>query len=117
MKWVTGSWRWARPMSTADEHTILIVDRQAWSGRPDLRSERVEGKLLQTFQDFQVTSEGPFECNGLPSLRRTFRGVLDGTEWRGLIVHVVHGNTVFDLIGLTSTEMSGFQIGSAEQDH
>ena len=50
-----------------------------------------------------------FECDGQTATRRTFSGVLDGAEWHGVAVHVIHGNMVFGIIGLTSAETFQFQ--------
>jgi hypothetical protein len=96
-------------MGTQDERTLLMVDRQVWSGTPDLKADRVIGALRRTYQEFQRLSEEPTQCDGHPAIRRTFTGVLDGAEWHGIAVHVAEGNTVFGIIGLTSAELSGFQ--------
>jgi hypothetical protein len=92
-----------------DEQTLLIVDRQVWSGAPDLKSDEAEGRLRRTYQDYQKLSEESDQCDGQPAIRRTFKGVLDGVEWHGVAVHVARGNTVFGIIGLTSAEMYQFQ--------
>lgn len=92
-----------------DEQTLLIVDRQVWSGAPDLKSDEAEARLRRTYQGFQKLSEEPGQCDGHPAIRRTFQGVLDGVEWHGTAVHVARGNTVFGIIGLTSAEMYQFQ--------
>ena len=92
-----------------DEQTLLIVDRQVWSGAPNLKSDEAEARLRRTYQDFQKLSEEPGQCDGHPAVRRTFQGVLDGVEWHGTAVHVARGNTVFGIIGLTSAEMYQFQ--------
>ena len=91
-------------MGTEDEQTLLIVDRQVWSGTPKLTSDQVEAKLRQTYQEYRRISEDAFECDGQTATRRTFTGVLDGAEWHGVAVHVIHGNMVFGIIGLTSAE-------------
>ena len=39
----------------------------------------------------------------------TLRELLDGAEWHGVAVHVIHGNMVFGIIGLTSSETFQFQ--------
>jgi hypothetical protein len=96
-------------MGAEDEQTLLIVDRQVWSGTPKLTSDQVEAKLRQTYQEYHRTSEDAFECDGQTATRRTFTGVLEGTEWHGVAVHVIHGNTVFGIIGLTSAETFQFQ--------
>ncbi|HMD86896.1 MAG TPA: hypothetical protein VKO18_19580 [Terriglobia bacterium] len=96
-------------MGTEDEQTLLIVDRQVWSGAPKLTSDQVEAKLRQTYQDYHRISEDTFECDGQPASRRTFTGVLDSAEWHGVAVHVIHGNMVFGIIGLTSAETFQFQ--------
>lgn len=96
-------------MGADDEQTLLIVDRQVWSGAPKLSSDQVESRLRQTYQDYQRVSEESFQCDGQPATRRTFTGVLDGAEWHGVAVHVIHGNTVFGIIGLTSAETFEFQ--------
>jgi hypothetical protein len=96
-------------MCPEDEQTLLIVDRQVWSGTPKLTSDQVEAKLRLTYQEYHRISEEAFECDGLPATRRTFTGVLDGAEWHGVAVHVIHGNMVFGIIGLTSAESFEFQ--------
>jgi hypothetical protein len=96
-------------MGTEDEQTLLIVDRQVWSGTPQLTSDQVEAKLRQTYQEYRRVSEESFECDGQPATRRTFTGVLDGAEWHGVAVHVIHNNTVFGIIGLTAAETFQFQ--------
>jgi hypothetical protein len=96
-------------MGTEDEQTLLFVDRQVWSGTPDLASDQVEVKLRQPYQEYRKISEESFQCDGLPAIRRTFTGVLDGAEWHGVAVYVAHGNIVFGVIGLTSAEMFEFQ--------
>jgi hypothetical protein len=96
-------------MGADDEQTLLFVDRQVWSGPPNLNSDLVESKLRQTYQEYRKLSEEPIQCDGLPAIRRTFTGVMDGAEWHGVAVHVVHGNVVFGIIGLTSAETFGFQ--------
>jgi hypothetical protein len=96
-------------MGAEDEQTLLFVDRQVWSGTPNLSSDQVEAKLRQPYQEYRKISEESFQCDGLPAIRRTFTGVLDGAEWHGVAVYVAHGNMVFGVIGLTSAEMFEFQ--------
>ncbi len=96
-------------MGTENEQTLLIVDRQVWSGPPDLKADQAMARLGQNYQDFHRLSEEMVECDGLPAVRRTFTGVLDGAEWHGIAVHVAMGNTVFGIIGLTSAELFEFQ--------
>jgi hypothetical protein len=96
-------------VGTEDEQTLLIVDRQVWSGTPDLKNDRVEARLRSTYQDYQKLSEEPAQRDGHPAIRRAFKGVLDGAEWHGIAVHVAYGNTVFGIIGLTSAETFQFQ--------
>jgi len=96
-------------MGTDDEQTLLIVDRQVWSGAPRLTSDEVEANLRQTYQEYHRISEENFPCDGQVATRRTFTGMLDGVEWHGVAVHVIHGNTVFGIIGLTSAETFQFQ--------
>ena len=96
-------------MGTEDEQTLLIVDRQVWSGIPKLTSDQVEAGLRQTYQDYRRISEDAFECDGQTATRRTFTGVLDGAEWHGMEVNVIHGNMAFGIIGLTSAETFQFQ--------
>ena len=96
-------------MGTEDEQTLLIVDRQVWSGTPKLTSDQVEAKLRQTYQEYHRISEGTFLCDGHTATRRTFTGILEGVEWHGVAVHVIHGNMVLGLTGLTSAETFQFQ--------
>lgn len=96
-------------MGTDDEITLLIVDRQVWSGTPKLTNDEVEAKLRATYQDYHRIGENSIECDGRTAILRTFTGLLDGAEWHGVAVHVIHGNTVFGIIGLTSAETYQFQ--------
>ena len=96
-------------IGTEDEQTLLLVDRQVWSGTPDLKNDQAEARLRRTYQDYQKLSEESGQCDGHPAIRRTFKGVLDGVEWYGTALDVQYGNTVFGIIGLTSAEMYQFQ--------
>ena len=96
-------------MGTEDEQTLLIVDRQVWSGAPKLTNDQVEANLRQTYQEYHRISEESVECDGQTATRRSFMGVLDGAEWHGVAVHVIHGNMVFGITGLTSAETFQFQ--------
>ena len=96
-------------MGTEDEQTLLMVDRQLWSGIPNLASDEIEAKLRQTYQEYRRVSEEPFVCDGQAAVRRSFTGILDGAEWHGMAVHVIRGNMVFGIIGLTSAETFQFQ--------
>ena len=96
-------------IGTEDEQTLLLVDRQVWSGTPDLKNDQAEARLRRTYQEYQRLSEQTGQCDGYPAIRRTFRGVLDGVEWYGIALHVQRGNTVFGIIGLTSAELYQFQ--------
>lgn len=96
-------------MGTDDQMTLLIVDRQVWSGAPQLTSDQVEAQLRQTYQEYHRLSEEPVECNGQSAIRRSFTGVVDGAEWHGVAVQVIRGNTVFGIIGLTAAESYQFQ--------
>ena len=92
-----------------DEQTLLIVERQVWSGPPELKNDTTEANLRQTYQDYQAISESPTKLDGRPAVRRDFRGLMDGVEWHGVSVRVAEGNTVFGIMGLTSAETFQFQ--------
>jgi hypothetical protein len=96
-------------MGPEDEQTLLIVDRQVWSGPPDLKRDTTETNLRSTYQDYQRLSESSLQLDGRPGVRRDFTGVMEGAEWHGVSVHVVEGNTVFGILGLTSAETFQFQ--------
>ncbi|HTS69097.1 MAG TPA: hypothetical protein VMO17_08930 [Terriglobia bacterium] len=96
-------------MGTEDEQTLLIVDREVWSGTPKLNSEQVDARLRQTYQDYQPISVDAMACDGQSATRQTFAGVLDGAEWHGVAVHFVHGTMVIGITGLTSSESFEFQ--------
>lgn len=96
-------------IATEDERTLLIVDRQVWTGPPDLHSDTVEENLRQAYQDFSKESEFPAQLDGRAAVRRAFTGLLDGAEWHGVAVHAARGNTLFGIIGLTSAETYEFQ--------
>jgi len=92
-----------------DEQTLLIVDRQVWSGPPELKNDTTEASLRQTYQDYQAISESPTKLDGRPAVRHDFTGLMDGVEWHGVSVRVAEGNTVFGIMGLTSAETFQFQ--------
>jgi hypothetical protein len=96
-------------MSSPDERTLLFVDRQVWSGAPILSDDRMEANLRRSYQEFKKLSESSIQVDGLPAIRRSFTGVIDGAEWHGVSVHVARGNTVFGVIELTSSETYQFQ--------
>ena len=91
-----------------DERTLLFVDRQVWSGTPDLKSDSIEANLRRTYQNYQMLSEDSLQVDHHPAMRREFTGVLDGAEWRGVSVRVAQGHRVFGLVGLTSAETLQF---------
>ncbi len=95
-------------IGSENERTVLFIDRQVWSGKPDLNSDATEANLRRTYQEFQVLDEAPIQLAGQPAVRREFRGLLDGAEWRGISARVARGSTVFGLIGLTSAETLDF---------
>lgn len=96
-------------MSSPDDLTLLFVDRQVWSGPPILGDDRVEANLRLSYQNYKKISESTIQVDGLPAIRRTFTGDIDGAEWHGVSVHFALGNTVFGVIGLTSAETFEFQ--------
>jgi hypothetical protein len=98
-------------IGSGDEQNLVIVDRQVWSGAPNLKSDQAEARLRKTYQDYKRLTEDATELDGVPAIRRTFTGVLDGFEWHGVSVHFARGNTVFGIIGLTSSENYGFDVG------
>lgn len=91
-----------------DEHTILFVDRQVWSGEPNLKSDATETNLRETYQNYRKTSETAARVDGRPAVRKEFEGELDGALWRGVAVRVAQDKIVFGVIGLTSAETLQF---------
>jgi hypothetical protein len=96
-------------MGPEDEQTLLIVDRQVWSGPPDLKRDTTETNLRSAYQDYQRLSESPMQLDGRPAVRHDFTGLMEGVEWHGVSVRVTEGNTVFGILGLTSAETFQFQ--------
>jgi hypothetical protein len=96
-------------MGSEDDQTLLIVDRQVWSGSPDLQRDPTEANLRNTYQDYQRISESPVQLDGRAAVRRDFTGLMEGVEWHGVSVRAVEGHTVFGLLGLTSAETFQFQ--------
>ena len=96
-------------MGPEDEQTLLIVDREVWSGPPDLKRDTTETNLRSTYQDYQRLSESPMQLDGRSAVRRDFTGLMEGVEWHGVSVRVTEGNTVFGILGLTSAETFQFQ--------
>ncbi len=97
-------------LSSDDNQTLLFVDRQVWSGAPDLRDDRVDARLRSTYQDYHQLSQTSLDVDGLPAVRTRFTGVLDNVEWHGVSVRVARGSTVFGIVGLTSSPMYNFQL-------
>jgi len=91
-----------------NEHTLLLVDRQVWSGAPNLQIDPTELQLRRTYQKYRILSETTLQLDSRAAVRREFEGELDGALWRGIAVRVAEGNTVFGLIGLTSSETLQF---------
>lgn len=96
-------------MGPEDEQTLLIVDRQVWSGQPDLKSGTTEAGLRHTYENYQAISESSILLDGRSAFRRDFKGLMEGAEWHGMSVHVAQGNTVIGITGLTSAETYQFQ--------
>ncbi len=96
-------------IGSEDERTLLFVDRQVWSGKPDLKSDAIQANLRRTYDDYQLLDQSTLQLDGRPAVRRDFTGVLDGAEWHGVSVHLAQGNTAFGIIGLTSSELFQFQ--------
>jgi hypothetical protein len=96
-------------IGSEDERTLLFVDRQVWSGKPDLKSDATQANLRRTYEDYQLLDQSTLQLDGRPAVRRDFTGVLDGAEWHGVSVHLAQGNTAFGIIGLTSSELFQFQ--------
>ncbi len=96
-------------MGPEDEQTLLIVDRQVWSGQPDLKSGTTEAGLRHTYEDYQAVSESSVQLDGRSAFRRDFKGLMEGAEWHGMSVRIAQGNTVFGITGLTSAETYQFQ--------
>jgi hypothetical protein len=96
-------------IGSQDDRTLLFVDRQVWSGTPDLKSDATQANLRRTYEDYQLLGQSTLQLDGRPAVRRDFTGVLDGAEWHGMSVHLARGNTAFGIIGLTSSELFQFQ--------
>lgn len=96
-------------LSSDDEQTLLFVDRQVWSGTPDLRNDGVEANIRNAYQDYQKLSESDTEISGLPAIRHDFSGVMDGAEWHGIALRVAQGTTIYGILGMTSAELFQFQ--------
>lgn len=91
-----------------DEHTILFVDRQVWSGDPNLKSDATESNLRATYQNYRKISESSLDVNGRPAIRKEFEGEIDGALWRGVALRIAKDKVVFGIIGMTSAETLQF---------
>jgi len=96
-------------LASQDDQTLLFVDRQVWSGPPDLSDDRIEANLRLTYENYKKLDETRSTVDGHEAIRRSFTGVIDGVEWHGVSVRFARGNTVFGIIGLTSAETYQFQ--------
>lgn len=96
-------------IGTEDEQTLLIVERVVWSGTPDLKQSRMEATLRGVYQEYQPLAETPGQVEGLPAIRREFKGVMDGAEWHGVSAHLAREKTVFSIVGMTSAETFEFK--------
>ena len=96
-------------LASEDEQTLLFVDRQVWSGTPDLKNDIVESNLRTIYQDYKKLSESETQIDGHSAVRRDFSGLIDGVEWHGVAVRVVQGSSVYGIVGMTSAETFQFQ--------
>jgi len=96
-------------LASEDERTLLFVDRQVWSGTPDLKNDGVEANIRHAYEDYKKLSESDAEISGLSAIRHDFSGVMDGAEWHGIALRVAQGNTVYGILGMTSSETIQFQ--------
>lgn len=96
-------------LASEDEQTLLFVDRQVWSGAPDLKNDGVETNIRNLLEDYQKLSESAADVSGSPAIRHNFSGVMDGVEWHGIALRVARGSTVFGILGMTSAESYQFQ--------
>ena len=96
-------------LASDDEQTLLFIDRQVWSGAPDLKNDGVESNIRNAYQDYKKLSESDTEVSGLPAIRHDFTGVMDGAEWHGIALRVAQGKTVYGILGMTSAESYQFQ--------
>jgi hypothetical protein len=96
-------------LSSDDEQTLLFVDRQVWSGIPDLKNDGVEANIRNACQDYKKLSETDTEVSGLPAIRHDFSGVMEGAEWHGIALRVAQGRTVYGILGMTSADSYQFQ--------
>jgi len=91
-----------------DERTVLFVDRQVWSGEPNLKSDATEARIRATYQNYRKTAETSTVVAGQPAIRKEFEGELDGALWRGVALRIAKGHVVYGVIGLTSAETLEF---------
>ncbi len=96
-------------LASEDEQTLLFVDRQVWSGTPDLKNDSVEANLRQIYLEYKKISESDTQIDGHPAIRRNFSGVMDGVEWHGVAVRVAQGSIVYGIVEMTSAETFQFQ--------
>lgn len=95
-------------MGTEDESTLLMVGRESFDGSLEAYATASERGMAKSYGKYRRLSEAPVTVNGLPAIRRTFTGSIDGADWYGLVVYFGRGQEQFAIVGLTTGELHDF---------
>ena len=98
-------------MGTEDESTLLMVGRESFEGPLEAYASASERGMARSYGKYRKLSEAPVTVNGLPGIRRTFTGNIDGADWYGLVVYFSRGQEQFAIVGLTTGELHDFTEG------
>lgn len=98
-------------MGTEDESTLLMVGRESFEGPLEAYAAASERGMAKSYAKYRKLSETPVTVNGLPAIRRTFTGDIDGTDWYGLVVYFARDQEQFAIVGLTTGELHDFTEG------
>lgn len=98
-------------MGTEDETTLLMVGHENFNGSLESYAAASERQMARGYGNYRKTAETRTVVNGLPALRRTFTGDIDGTDWYGHVTYFTRGQEQFAIVGLTTGELHDFTEG------
>lgn len=98
-------------MGTDDESTLLMVGRETFDGSLDAYATAVERQMARSYGNYRRISETRITVNGLPAVRRTFTGDIDGNDWYGLATYFARDQEQYSIVGLTTGELHDFTEG------
>jgi hypothetical protein len=96
-------------LGTEDEATLMIVGTVRFDGPTSAYANVLASALKKLYSDYESKPEEQIEVAGLPAIRHSFSGNVDGKQWHGIVVNLADGPIHYGIIGLTSEENYQFK--------